>query len=92
MGAPAGITIFLLGAESQDAERRRQIALRALSERLSKTEAQTTQWPSLDEPEKADSPTNLSVETGSVGSVESATPSPTPAVNVAQSQVIDEFS
>jgi len=86
VGAPAGITISLPGAESQDAERRRQIALRALSERLSKTETQTTQWPSLDEPEKADSPTNLSVETGSVGSVESATPSPTPAVNVAQSQ------
>ena len=92
MGAPAGITISLPGAESQDAEGRRQIALRALSERLSKTETQTTQWPCLDEPESADSPTNLSVETGSVGSVESATPSPTPAVNVAQSQVIDGFS
>ena len=31
VGAPAGITISLPGAESQDAERRRQIALRALS-------------------------------------------------------------
>ena len=31
MGAPSGITISLPGAESQDAERRRQIALRALS-------------------------------------------------------------
>jgi hypothetical protein len=31
-----GITISLPGAESQDSERRRQIALRALSERLSK--------------------------------------------------------
>merc|ERR1719461_2201162 len=38
VGAPSGITISLPGAESQDAERRRQIALRALSERLSKTE------------------------------------------------------
>ena len=31
VGAPSGITISLPGAESQDAERRRQIALRALS-------------------------------------------------------------
>ena len=31
-----GITISIPGAESQDSERRRQIALRALSERLSK--------------------------------------------------------
>merc|ERR1740124_766066 len=78
VGAPAGITISLPGAESQDAERRRQIALRALSERLSKAEASPSQWPSMEEPEKADSPTNLSVETGSVGSVESVTPSPSP--------------
>ena len=33
VGAPSGITISLPGAESQDAERRRQIALRALSGR-----------------------------------------------------------
>ena len=32
----SGITISIPGAESQDSERRRQIALRALSERLSK--------------------------------------------------------
>ena len=48
----SGITISLPGAESQDAERRRQIALRALSERLSKTEQSTSQWPSMDEPEQ----------------------------------------
>merc|ERR1712025_599494 len=80
VGAPAGITISLPGAESQDAERRRQIALRALSERLSKTEASQSQWPSMEEPEKADSPTNLSVETASV------TPSPTPGGQTAQTQ------
>ena len=40
------------GAESQDAERRRQIALRALSERLSKTEPLNKQWPSMNEPEE----------------------------------------
>ena len=31
VGAPSGITISIPGADSQDAERRRQIALRALS-------------------------------------------------------------
>ena len=51
IGAPTGITISVPGAESQDAERRRQIALRALSERLSKTEPSSNQWPSMDEPE-----------------------------------------
>ena len=66
----AGITISLPGAESQDAERRRQIALRALSERLSKTEQSTSQWPSMDEPEQekpliSPTPTTDSVVTGS---------------------------
>ena len=57
MGAPSGITISIPGAESQDAERRRQIALRALSERLTKSEAAQSQWPSMDsveEPEMAE--------------------------------------
>ena len=31
VGAPTGITISIPGADTQDAERRRQIALRALS-------------------------------------------------------------
>jgi len=53
VGAPSGITISLPGAESQDAERRRQIALRALSERLSKTEPAASQWPSLDDEEQS---------------------------------------
>merc|ERR1719154_705372 len=52
VGAPAGITISQPGAENQDAERRRQIALRALSERLSKSETSpASQWPSMDETE-----------------------------------------
>jgi len=38
-GAPTAITISLAGSDSHDAERRRQIALKALSERLSKTES-----------------------------------------------------
>ena len=41
-------------------------------------EASQSQWPSMEEPEKGESPTNLSVETASVGSVDSITPSPTP--------------
>ena len=52
IGAPTGITISVPGAESQDAERRRQIALRALSERLSKTEPLNKQWPSMNDPEE----------------------------------------
>ena len=41
-------------------------------------EASQSQWPSMEEPEKGESPTNLSIETASVGSVDSVTPSPTP--------------
>ena len=56
MGAASGITISVPGAESQDAERRRQIALRALSERLSKIEPSgaVEQWPSMNETEEDD--------------------------------------
>merc|ERR1712080_340509 len=86
VGAPTGITISLPGAESQDAERRRQIALRALSERLSKTEEVETesQWPSMEETgeKTGDSPTNLSVDTGSVESIPSMSNSPSPVTDV----------
>jgi len=75
VGAPTGITISLPGAESQDAERRRQIALRALSERLSKSDQGQSQWPSMEESEKpSPSPTEVSVDSGSIP----ATPSPSP--------------
>jgi len=88
VGAPTGITISLPGAESQDAERRRQIALRALSERLSKTgEGESeAQWPSLegDKEGRGSSPNTASVETGSVGSVESVSNSPSPLVQLAE--------
>lgn len=53
---------YLLGVESHDTERRRQIALKALSERLNQSEAATSSptrssaqqhdWPSLDEDEE----------------------------------------
>ena len=52
-GAGSGsISISLPGVENHDTERRRQIALKALSDRLSKAEAQSAtthqqSWPSL---------------------------------------------
>ncbi|XP_782612.3 transmembrane protein 115 [Strongylocentrotus purpuratus] len=48
VGAPSPITISLPGTDPADAERRRQIALKALNERLSKVEEQTA-WPSMDD-------------------------------------------
>lgn len=52
----SSITVNLPGTEPQDAERRRQIALRALTERLSKAEQQSN-WPSMldEDPTKSDS-------------------------------------
>ena len=52
-GAGGSISISLPGVENHDTERRRQIALKALSDRLSKAEVQSTSgnsqqtWPSL---------------------------------------------
>lgn len=52
-GSGGSISISLPGVENHDTERRRQIALKALSDRLSKAEAQSSatsqqSWPSLD--------------------------------------------
>jgi hypothetical protein len=49
-GGPA-ISISLPGVDNHDTERRRQIALKALSDRLSKTATspETSNWPSLDD-------------------------------------------
>merc|ERR1712223_1827186 len=52
-GGAGSISISLPGVENHDTERRRQIALKALSDRLSKAEAQSATsnqqcWPSLD--------------------------------------------
>ncbi|CAB3991222.1 transmembrane 115-like [Paramuricea clavata] len=49
VGAPSAITISLPGMDPADAERRRQKALKALDERMSKLE-QPASWPSLDDP------------------------------------------
>lgn len=46
VSSPTTITITLPGTDPQDAERRRQLALKALNERLSKVDQQP-KWPSL---------------------------------------------
>nr|CAG4636193.1 EOG090X06Q3 [Eubosmina coregoni]SVE69814.1 EOG090X06Q3 [Eubosmina coregoni] len=51
VGAPTAITISLPGTDTHDAERRRQIALKALSERMSQ-QADSTSWPTLDDDTK----------------------------------------
>lgn len=53
VGAPSSITISLPGTDPQDAERRRQLALKALNERLKKVEDQSS-WPSMDDEEDDD--------------------------------------
>ncbi|XP_029291856.1 transmembrane protein 115 [Cottoperca gobio] len=50
VGAPSSITISLPGTDPQDAERRRQLALKALNERLKRVEDQSA-WPSMDDDE-----------------------------------------
>ncbi|XP_057685554.1 transmembrane protein 115 [Corythoichthys intestinalis] len=53
VGAPSAITISLPGTDPQDAERRRQLALKALNERLKRVEDQSA-WPSMDDEEDED--------------------------------------
>ncbi|KAM9786279.1 transmembrane protein 115 [Neosynchiropus ocellatus] len=53
VGAPSSITISLPGTDPQDAERRRQLALKALNERLKRVEDQSA-WPSMDDEEDDD--------------------------------------
>ncbi|NWY47363.1 TM115 protein, partial [Sylvia atricapilla] len=48
VGAPSSITISLPGTDPQDAERRRQLALKALNERLKRVEDQSA-WPSMED-------------------------------------------
>ncbi|XP_068109105.1 transmembrane protein 115 [Hyperolius riggenbachi] len=56
VGAPSSITISLPGTDPQDAERRRQLALKALNERLKRVEDQTS-WPNMEEEEEEDETT-----------------------------------
>ncbi|NWU91898.1 TM115 protein, partial [Upupa epops] len=70
VGAPSSITISLPGTDPQDAERRRQLALKALNERLKRVEDQSA-WPSMEDDEeevtavKTDSP--LLADPGAAG-------------------------
>ncbi|XP_077977012.1 transmembrane protein 115-like [Glandiceps talaboti] len=66
VGAPSSITISLPGSDPNDAERRRQLALRALNERLSRVEEQTS-WPSMDD----QPPTTTSATTPSTTMIDS---------------------
>ncbi|NWY05464.1 TM115 protein, partial [Nothoprocta ornata] len=75
VGAPSSITISLPGTDPQDAERRRQLALKALNERLKRVEDQAA-WPSMeDEEEEAAAPTAPSAPAAEGGA---AAPAPSP--------------
>ncbi|NXU59259.1 TM115 protein, partial [Turnix velox] len=76
VGAPSSITISLPGTDPQDAERRRQLALKALNERLKRVEDQSA-WPSMEDDDeeeaaaataKADSPLLPDTSTAGKGS------------------------
>ncbi|KAM5148987.1 transmembrane protein 115 [Mantella aurantiaca] len=63
VGAPSSITISLPGTDPQDAERRRQLALKALNERLKRVEDQSS-WPNMEEEEEEDSTLETSFNSG----------------------------
>jgi len=85
VGAPSSITISLPGVEPQDAERRRQIALKALSERLQRTDSPTS-WPSLDEDVKPPPPaTHSPVPPPATAPQQPPPPPPQPATSQAES-------
>ncbi|XP_030062041.1 transmembrane protein 115 [Microcaecilia unicolor] len=60
VGAPSSITISLPGTDPQDAERRRQLALKALNERLKRVEDQS--WPSMEEEDEEDGGSSSNVD------------------------------
>ncbi|CAB4056921.1 unnamed protein product [Lepeophtheirus salmonis] len=70
MGSANSISLSLPGVESHDTERRRQIALKALSERLSKSENSpstvSTAWPKM---QKSDESTNENTQGGEENAV-----------------------
>lgn len=74
VGAPSSITISLPGTDPQDAERRRQLALKALNERLQRVDDQSS-WPSMEEEEDegaSSKPTSPLLPEKAVGSQESS--------------------
>ncbi|KAL4216330.1 hypothetical protein ACF0H5_024057 [Mactra antiquata] len=62
VSSPTTITITLPGTDPQDAERRKNLAIKALNERLSKANEPTANWPSLDEDEEKSSPSSSNVD------------------------------
>ena len=73
------ISISLPGVDNHDTERRRQIALKALKDRLSKTEqsSEVTKWPSLDDDTSTAPTINAPIHQTSSATVESPTETPT---------------
>lgn len=73
------ISISLPGVDNHDTERRRQIALKALKDRLSKTEqsSEVTKWPSLDDDTSTAPTNNAPIHQTPSATVESPTETPT---------------
>ncbi|XP_026125976.1 transmembrane protein 115-like [Carassius auratus] len=79
VGAPSSITISLPGTDPQDAERRRQIALKALNERLKRVEDQSA-WPSMED-EEDDEDEEVRTDTPLLSSRETLPPAPNATQN-----------
>ncbi|GFS11004.1 transmembrane protein 115-like [Elysia marginata] len=81
VSSPTTITVTLPGTEPHDAERRKQLALKALNERLSKPET-TLNWPSLDDdgPVSPTSPESTAVAAGAKGTAGQTHASPQTSV------------
>lgn len=60
VSSPTTVTVTLPGTEPHDAERRKQLALKALNERLNKPDT-TPNWPTLEEDEES-SPSTLPIQ------------------------------
>ncbi|XP_077080071.1 transmembrane protein 115 [Siphateles boraxobius] len=79
VGAPSSITISLPGTDPQDAERRRQLALKALNERLKHAEDQSA-WPSMED-EEDDEDEEVRTDTPLLSSRETLPPAPSTTQN-----------
>ncbi|XP_051950372.1 transmembrane protein 115-like [Xyrauchen texanus] len=79
VGAPSSITISLPDTDPQDAERRRQLALKALNERLKRVEDQSA-WPSMED-EEDDEDEEVQTDTPLLSSREPLPPAPSSTQN-----------
>ncbi|XP_030640880.1 transmembrane protein 115 [Chanos chanos] len=80
VGAPSSITISLPGTDPQDAERRRQLALKALNERLKRVEDQSA-WPSMED-EEDDEEDEVRTDTPLLPAREAPSPAAKPTQNL----------